>query len=478
MKISTFSLLFYWNLYFLFTSPLKSLLSLYFSIEISTFSLLFYWNPYFLFTFLLKSILSLYFSIEISTFSLLFYWNLDFLCTFLFKSLLSLYFSIEISTFSLQYQIYTFFLLFYWNLYFLYTFLLKSLLSLYFSFEISTVSILFYSNLSFPLPLNFPANASSTLQLHSPIICRTLLSFPRPLNPPAIGNSRGHTAILAAPARPTHPTFAPTPSRFYCKTQHLARNLTFSPHLCCLHNHWLHIPLLSLPKWHDISFTSPLFPSPFQSHLFSTLRNSEVSSKLPLIKSYLTYKLRRFELHITYELWQLQLAPFNHFLCFGNVVRSTALERCLVWWCWWQTWRCTCTPSWGTNKSEHVADLKFSNPEDPNGKYLNISNFSWWMCMGERERERACVRNFELAEVKWSILAGHFKHRDWVLDQRRTFTSAGQSMTKRSLLLLWTFKALSENSIIRTLRGCNFVRHQLANKLQQMRSALSCIQSH
>ena len=109
---------------------MKSLLTLYFSIEISSFWPLSYWNLYFLTTFLLKSLLSEYFSIEISTFSLLSieissfwplrYWNLDFLSTFLLKSLLSLYFSIEISTFSL---------LFYWNLLFLTTFLLKSLLS-------------------------------------------------------------------------------------------------------------------------------------------------------------------------------------------------------------------------------------------------------------------------------------------------------------------------------------------------------------
>ena len=115
---------------FCFYWKMKSLLTLYFSIEISSFWPLSYWNPYFLTTFLLKSLLSQYFSIEISTFSLLsieissfwplHYWNLDFLNTFLLKSLLSLYFSIEISTFSL---------LFYWNLLFLTTFLLKSLLS-------------------------------------------------------------------------------------------------------------------------------------------------------------------------------------------------------------------------------------------------------------------------------------------------------------------------------------------------------------
>ena len=60
--------------------------SLYFSIEISTFSKRSYWNLYFLLTFLLKSLLSLYFSIEISTFSWLSYWNLYFLFTFLLSN--------------------------------------------------------------------------------------------------------------------------------------------------------------------------------------------------------------------------------------------------------------------------------------------------------------------------------------------------------------------------------------------------------
>ena len=57
---------------------MKSLLSLHFSVEISTFSLLFYCNLYFLFTFLLPSLLPLYFSIAISTVSLLFSRNLYF----------------------------------------------------------------------------------------------------------------------------------------------------------------------------------------------------------------------------------------------------------------------------------------------------------------------------------------------------------------------------------------------------------------
>ena len=96
---------------------MKSLLTLYFSIEISSFWPLSYWNLLFLITFLLKSLLSEHLSIEISTFSLLFYWNLLFLTTFLLKSPLSDHFPIEISTFSLlSIEISTFPLLFYWIL--------------------------------------------------------------------------------------------------------------------------------------------------------------------------------------------------------------------------------------------------------------------------------------------------------------------------------------------------------------------------
>ena len=70
--------------------------------------------------------ISLYFSIEISTFSLLFYWNLYFLFANLYfliirlKSLPSLDFAIEISTFFLlSIEISTSSMLSYWNLYFL-----------------------------------------------------------------------------------------------------------------------------------------------------------------------------------------------------------------------------------------------------------------------------------------------------------------------------------------------------------------------
>ena len=138
---------------------------------------------------------------------------------------------------------------------------------------------------------------------------------------------REHSANIArtypAPARSTPPTCAPTDTRFYCKTQHFARNLTFrphlrsvsraillslhtcavftptdftclcfhflldirsfSPHLRCLRTYCFHLPLLSLPNWQPTKLTSSLFPLPFQSNPCSTLRNTEVSSKLPLI---------------------------------------------------------------------------------------------------------------------------------------------------------------------------------------------------
>ena len=124
--------LFYWNLYYLFTLLLKSLLSLDFSIGTSTFS-----------TSLLKPLLSLYLSIEMSTFS----WHF-------FKNLLSL----DFSTFSLLFYWNFHFLftslLFYWNLYFLFTVLLKSLLSLDFHF-------LFTFRLKPPLSLYFSVGVST-----------------------------------------------------------------------------------------------------------------------------------------------------------------------------------------------------------------------------------------------------------------------------------------------------------------------------
>ena len=110
-------------------------------------------------------------------------------------------FPIEISTFSQ---------LSYWNLYFLLTFVLKSLLSLNATSElscqcVSQSAVAFPNNMpriaclsATPQPLKPPANASSTLQLHSPIICRALLSCPRPLNPPANAsrNLQLHSPII------------------------------------------------------------------------------------------------------------------------------------------------------------------------------------------------------------------------------------------------------------------------------------------
>ena len=82
IEISTFSLLLYWNLYFFLSIEISTLLffwNLYFL-------LLFYWNLFFLFAFLLRSLLSLYFSIDMSTFSF------SIFCIFLFTSLyISLY---------------------------------------------------------------------------------------------------------------------------------------------------------------------------------------------------------------------------------------------------------------------------------------------------------------------------------------------------------------------------------------------------
>ena len=68
MEISTFWSLSYWNLYFLYTFLLKSLLSRHFPIEISTVWSLFYWNLCFLFTFRLKFLPSV-------TFWSLSFWN-------------------------------------------------------------------------------------------------------------------------------------------------------------------------------------------------------------------------------------------------------------------------------------------------------------------------------------------------------------------------------------------------------------------
>ena len=139
------------------------LLSCDFSIEISYFSLLFDWNLYFLFTFLLKLYFtSLCVSIDIFTFSLVFYWNLYFLFTFLLKPLLSLYISIQISASSLHVNR---------NLYFLY-------LSLYFSIETFTKNLhsLRFSNEISAFPLHF-YYIKSLLSLYFSMGTSTL--FPR-----------------------------------------------------------------------------------------------------------------------------------------------------------------------------------------------------------------------------------------------------------------------------------------------------------
>ena len=134
------------------------LLSLNLSIEISTFftfllnslfSLhIFSWNLYFLFTLPLKPLLSLHFSLVIFTFSSLFYWNLCFLFTFLLKSLQSLNFDWNSTFFSLTL----------WNLYFL---------SFHFPIELRTFSSLSYWHLNF-----CPNTVSSNLHVHSPMTRR------------------------------------------------------------------------------------------------------------------------------------------------------------------------------------------------------------------------------------------------------------------------------------------------------------------
>ena len=87
---------------------------------------------------------------------------------------------------------------------------MKSLLSLNATSELSCHSVsqsavAFSNNMpriaclsATPQPLKPPANASSTLQLHSPIICRAFLSCPRPLNPPANAsrNLQLHSPII------------------------------------------------------------------------------------------------------------------------------------------------------------------------------------------------------------------------------------------------------------------------------------------
>ena len=160
IEISTFSLLFYWNLHF-------------------SFSLLFYWNLYCLFAFLLKPLQSLYFSFEICFFFfLIFYWNLHLFFYFpiyieistfsiflfywnFYFSLHLLYFSFEISSFSLlSIEISTFFLLFFWNQY---TFSLLSLeISTFFSFLLKSLLFVFPLHTGLQPTLAFPHNTPYT----------------------------------------------------------------------------------------------------------------------------------------------------------------------------------------------------------------------------------------------------------------------------------------------------------------------------
>ena len=171
LEISTFSLLFYWNLSF----------SLYFSIENTTLSLLLYWNLYFLFTCLLK----------IPTFSLLFGWNLYFPITFLWKSFLSLHFPMEISIFlyfSIETSIFSIETSTFSLLYFFFTFLLKPLLFLYFSNLHPTIIRRLAICSCIPKkydcttrnsaqPSAHHYKASGNLQLHSPIIFQTTITM-------------------------------------------------------------------------------------------------------------------------------------------------------------------------------------------------------------------------------------------------------------------------------------------------------------
>ena len=50
--------------------------------------------------------------------------------------------------------------------------------------------------------------------------------------PPKATDTPGYPRKPNATARPKHPTFAPTHNRFYCKTHHFARNLTFRRSFC------------------------------------------------------------------------------------------------------------------------------------------------------------------------------------------------------------------------------------------------------
>ena len=111
---------------------------------------------------------------------------------------------------------------------------------------------------------------------------------------------RGHSANIARNRRLAAPTFASDRSRFYGKTQHFARHLAFSHILSDftiqltshvidftiqLTSHVIDftIQLTSHVIDFTIQLTSHVIDFTIQSHLFCTVRNSEVSSKLPLM---------------------------------------------------------------------------------------------------------------------------------------------------------------------------------------------------
>ena len=190
------SIMFYCNLYFLFTCTLKSLLSLYFSIET--------WNLSFLLTFLLKPLLSLYFSFEIPDFSLLFYWIVYFFIFFI----AFLYFSIEISTFAL---------LVYWNLYFLFTFLLEFPLFLTFwSVSFWNLYILITFLLNFLFFVTFCPLSYWNLSFLITFLVKPLLSLDFLLKSLQQCHHLRGRGCLDDDSRPQPTTQPPDPLREYC----------------------------------------------------------------------------------------------------------------------------------------------------------------------------------------------------------------------------------------------------------------------
>ena len=76
-------------------------------------------------------------------------------------------------------------------------------------------------------PWDHRYKASSNLQLHSPLVLHTLLSTAPTLNHRYIAEPNERGADIARNRRLADPTFASHRSRFHCKTQHFARQLTF-----------------------------------------------------------------------------------------------------------------------------------------------------------------------------------------------------------------------------------------------------------